>query len=107
MTLTYWINENDEFCQLFEATTDQECPVMLTTHSYFNLSGDGKRLVVVVGSRKAFEMAVRNDDDGQRHSGLKERLRDLVRGDGVHPESHVPQANTPARGAGNETQEND
>ena len=71
------------------------------------LRTEGKRLVVVVGSRKAFEMAVRNDDDGQRHSGLKERLRDLVRGDGVHPESHVPRADTPARGAGNETQEND
>lgn len=52
----------------------------------------GKRLVVVVGSRKALEMAVQNDDDGQRHSGLKERLRDLVRGDGVHPETHVPRA---------------
>ena len=37
-------------------------------------------------SAKALEMAVRNDDDGQRYSGLRERLRDLVRGDGVHPE---------------------
>jgi exodeoxyribonuclease V alpha subunit len=46
----------------------------------------GKRLVVLVGSKKALEMAVRNDDDGHRHSGLCERLRDLVRGDGVHPE---------------------
>lgn len=46
----------------------------------------GKRLVVVVGSRKALEMATRNDNDGQRHSGLCERLRDLLRGDGVHPE---------------------
>jgi len=46
----------------------------------------GKRLVVLVGARKALEMAVRNDDDGQRYSGLSERLRDLIRGDGVHPE---------------------
>lgn len=46
----------------------------------------GKKLVVLVGSPKALEMAVRNDDDGRRHSGLGERLRDLVRGDGVHPE---------------------
>ena len=46
----------------------------------------GKQLVVLVGSTKALEMAVRNDDDGQRYSGLCERLRDLVRGDGVHPE---------------------
>ena len=52
----------------------------------------GKQLVVVVGSQKALEMAVRNHDDGARWSGLKERLRDLVRGDGVHPERIVPPA---------------
>ncbi|MCA8976967.1 MAG: ATP-dependent RecD-like DNA helicase [Planctomycetes bacterium] len=45
----------------------------------------GKQLVVVVGTTKALEMAVRNDDDGQRHSGLCERLRDLVRGEGIRP----------------------
>ncbi|MEO6594111.1 MAG: ATP-dependent RecD-like DNA helicase [Planctomycetota bacterium] len=45
----------------------------------------GKRLVVIVGSRKALEMAVRNDDDGQRHSALRERLKDLLRGDRVQP----------------------
>ncbi len=45
----------------------------------------GKRLVVLVGSRRALEMAVRNNDDGSRWSGLCERLRDLVRQDGVHP----------------------
>ena len=38
----------------------------------------GKRLVVLVGSRRALEMAVRNDDDGQRCSGLLGRLRDLA-----------------------------
>jgi exodeoxyribonuclease V alpha subunit len=52
----------------------------------------GKQLVVVVGSKKALEMAVRNHDDGARWSGLKERLRDLVRGDGVHPERILPPA---------------
>lgn len=45
----------------------------------------GKRLVVLVGSRRALEMATRNNDDGRRWSGLCERLRDLVRHDGVHP----------------------
>jgi len=45
----------------------------------------GKKLVVLVGSRKALEMAVRNNDDGKRWSGLCERLRDLHRGDGVRP----------------------
>lgn len=46
----------------------------------------GKRLVVLVGSRKALEMAVRNHEEGGRNSGLRERLRDQIRGDGVHPE---------------------
>lgn len=55
----------------------------------------GKRLVVVVGSRKALETAVRNDDDGRRYSGLEERLRDLVRGDGVHPERALRRGEAP------------
>jgi len=46
----------------------------------------GKKLVVLVGSRKALEMAVRNNDDGRRWSGLCERLRDLRREDGVKPQ---------------------
>lgn len=44
----------------------------------------GKRLVVLVGSRRALEMAVANDDDGQRFSGLSARLRDLVEGGAAH-----------------------
>jgi exodeoxyribonuclease V alpha subunit len=40
----------------------------------------GRRLVVLVGSSKALETAVANQDDGHRHSGLLERLRDLLRG---------------------------
>ena len=59
----------------------------------------GKQLVVLVGSKKALEIAVRNHDDGARWSGLKERLRDLVRGDGVHPERYVPPASGPADGS--------
>jgi len=38
----------------------------------------GKRLVVLVGSRRALEMAVANDDDGKRFSALHDRLLDLV-----------------------------
>ncbi len=49
----------------------------------------GKRLVVVVGSKKALETAVRNHDDSERWSGLRERLRDYLRGDGVHPERRI------------------
>jgi exodeoxyribonuclease V alpha subunit len=45
----------------------------------------GRNLVVLVGSRKALELAVKNADDGHRFSGLKERLQDLARAEGVHP----------------------
>lgn len=46
----------------------------------------GKRLVVVVGSSKALEMAVRNAEDSTRYSGLRDRLRSLLRGEGVLPD---------------------
>jgi exodeoxyribonuclease V alpha subunit len=45
----------------------------------------GKRLVVLVGTRKALELAVANDDDGHRNSALADRLRDLVRADEAPP----------------------
>jgi len=34
----------------------------------------GKKLVVIVGSKKAIAMAVQNDSSGNRHTGLKEAL---------------------------------
>jgi exodeoxyribonuclease V alpha subunit len=40
----------------------------------------GQRLVVLVGSQKALAMAVRNNEEAKRFSGLAERLRDLPRG---------------------------
>jgi exodeoxyribonuclease V alpha subunit len=36
----------------------------------------GKRLVVVVGSKKALSMAIRRADTGQRHTALKKRLQE-------------------------------
>lgn len=48
----------------------------------------GRKLVVAVGSRRALELAVKNVDDGHRNTGLCERLRDLVRGDGIKPKRH-------------------
>jgi len=36
----------------------------------------GKKLVVLIGQRKALEMAVRNNRTEQRFSGLLERLKD-------------------------------
>jgi len=59
----------------------------------------GKKLVVVVGSRKALAMAVKNVDEGRRNSGLCERLRDFLRGDGVRPERALPpRPGTPSSG---------
>jgi exodeoxyribonuclease V alpha subunit len=54
----------------------------------------GKKLVVLVGSRKALEMAVKNNDDGKRWSGLCERLRDLKREDGVHPQLRAKESDS-------------
>ena len=36
----------------------------------------GKKLVVLVGSRKALEMAVRRQDTSQRYSALRRRLQE-------------------------------
>jgi exodeoxyribonuclease V alpha subunit len=42
----------------------------------------GRRLVVVVGSRKAAAIAVRNNRVRERHTRLAERLRDIIHGGG-------------------------
>ena len=47
----------------------------------------GKRLVVVVGSTRAFEMAVQNASDGGRCTGLRDRLKAMLSGSGVLPDS--------------------
>ncbi len=49
-----------------------------------------RKLVVLVGSRKALEIAVANADDGYRYSALKERIQELVRADGVRPQPAHP-----------------
>ncbi|GAB4143751.1 MAG: ATP-dependent RecD-like DNA helicase [Planctomycetota bacterium] len=50
----------------------------------------GKRLVVLVGSKKALAMAVRNHDETNRFTGLAERLKDMIRGDGIRPQRPLP-----------------
>ncbi len=39
----------------------------------------GKKLVVLVGSRKALSIAVRHSDDDRRISGLRQRLAGAAR----------------------------
>ena len=75
-------SEGDLF--VVPVTTDHF--LMLRRSLIYTAITRGKKLVVLVGSRKALEMAVRNNDDGKRWSGLCERLRDLKREDGVHPQ---------------------
>lgn len=42
----------------------------------------GKKLVVIVGQKKALAMAIRNNETAQRHGGLLARLRAAVEGQG-------------------------
>lgn len=39
VTLTYTLNDNNELCIDYEATTDQDTVINLTHHSFFNLAG--------------------------------------------------------------------
>ncbi|MEZ5987588.1 MAG: AAA family ATPase [Planctomycetota bacterium] len=48
-----------------------------------------RRLLVLVGSRWALEQAVGNDREGDRCTGLADRLRQRAVGDGVHPERDI------------------
>jgi exodeoxyribonuclease V alpha subunit len=66
-----------------------ECPcVVIPVHtSHFKLlyrnllyTGitRGKRLVVLVGSKKALVIAVKNEDVTKRHTGLKKRVQEFL-----------------------------
>ncbi|MDD3579505.1 MAG: ATP-dependent RecD-like DNA helicase [Desulfobacca sp.] len=64
--------------------------IALTTHHYLMLQRNliytaitrGKRLVVLLGSKKALSMAIRNDRPLKRYSGLAARLRQSLTGSG-------------------------
>jgi exodeoxyribonuclease V alpha subunit len=53
--------------------------VMLQRNLLYTAVTRGKRLVVLVGSRKALGIAVRNGDIASRSSRLAARLRDSAR----------------------------
>jgi len=44
--VTYTLSDSNELSIAYEATTDKATPVNLTSHSYFNLEGQGKRDVL-------------------------------------------------------------
>jgi exodeoxyribonuclease V alpha subunit len=50
--------------------------VMLQRNLLYTAVTRGKRLVVLVGTRRALEIAVRNDRTAQRYTRLMERLRE-------------------------------
>ncbi len=42
VSVTYWLNDANEWRIQYEATTDKPTPINLTQHSYFNLKGEGR-----------------------------------------------------------------
>ncbi len=56
--------------------------MMLQRNLVYTAVTRGKKLVIIVGSKKALSMAIRNDKPLERHSLLKERLRNEFKGHG-------------------------
>ena len=42
VSVTYWLNAQNEWKIQYEATTDKATPINVTQHTYFNLKGEGK-----------------------------------------------------------------
>ena len=56
---------------------------MLQRNLLYTTVTRGKKLVVLVGTKKALAMAVRRVDTGQRYTALRNRLRDGASGNAV------------------------
>jgi exodeoxyribonuclease V alpha subunit len=68
---------------------DKAHSLMLRRRLLYTAVTRAKQRLVVVGSRWALERAIANDDEGRRFTGLRERLEEGMRGDGVHPEDYL------------------
>ena len=92
MSVTYDFSDLDEIVLAYAASIHKfqgsECPcIILPLHlSHFKLLSRnllytgitrGKKLVVLIGSKRAVAIATRNADVKERHTGLKERLLEL------------------------------
>ncbi|MCC7422093.1 MAG: ATP-binding domain-containing protein [Planctomycetaceae bacterium] len=68
-------NQGSEFpCVVIPLHTQHY--LMLHRNLFYTAVTRGKRLVVLVGSKKALSMAVRRADAGQRHTALRKRLQE-------------------------------
>ena len=74
--------QGSEFPAVVVPVLTQHYP-MLQRNLLYTAITRGRRLVVVVGSRKALAMAVRNDRPGNRNSMLKSRLSRMDTGGGT------------------------
>ena len=70
--MSFWPNQ-DHWSVKIPLTTDHY--MMLRRNLLYTAITRGKKLVCLVGTRRALEMAVNNDDEARRYSGLAERLR--------------------------------
>ena len=74
--------QGGEFPAVVVPVLTQHYP-MLQRNLLYTAITRGRRLVVVVGSRRALAMAVRNDRPGERNSMLRVRLSGTETGDGT------------------------
>ena len=74
--------QGSEFPALVVPVLTQHYP-MLQRNLLYTAITRGRRLVVVIGSRRALAMAVRNDRPGERNSMLGLRLSGTGTGDGT------------------------
>ena len=90
--IPYEFHEMDELMLAYTVSIHKyqgsECPcIIIPIHtSHFKLLNRnllytgitrGKRLVILIGSKKALAMAVRNEEVKKRHTGLKDRIQEL------------------------------